>query len=192
MICAGTRVNFKILPANNPPFPRENKNKSQFPLKFSQFPQMRNPVPANLHSRATSKNNSRNVKIASPGMRLKNLCLIPVPVKFFSSLPLGQVLFLFYPHTLAFPRAFAGVSHRGNSFPQFQCLRHIKFLFFPNLPTVFHFRSRSLKKICEIGEICVKKSCVPARNTKTFVPFAVKNVPAKLPSRERQNNMKNL
>ena len=32
-------------------------------------------------------------------MRLKNLCLIPVPVKFFSSLLSGLIIFLFSPHT---------------------------------------------------------------------------------------------
>ena len=50
----------------------------------------------------------------------------PQTLSFFSSLPSGLILFLIYPHTLAFPLAFVGVSHRGNAFPQFQCLRHSK------------------------------------------------------------------
>ena len=62
--------------------------------------------------------------------------------------------------------AFVGVSHRGNAFPRFQCLRHkpSSYLFLLNL-RIFHFRSCSLKKICEICQKSVssvfKKSRAP-------------------------------
>ncbi len=122
---------------------------------------------------------------------MKKFPFPPQTLSFFSSLPSGLILFLIYPHTLAFPLAFVGVSHRGNTFPRFQCLRHnSKILLIPNKPTVFHsrvpakfpvfcraFSAWSLrekiikmerqdaappKKICAIREICVRnKTRVP-------------------------------
>ena len=59
-----------------------------------------------------------------PIVALDGKFAFPQTLSFFSSLPSGLILFLIYPHTLAFPRAFVGVIHRGNAFPQFQCLRH--------------------------------------------------------------------
>ena len=85
---------------------------------------------------------------------------IPFPWRsFFYSLPSGLVLFLFYPHTLAFPLAFVGVRHRGKAFPQFQCLRHKQSLQSEN--KIGYARHASSHKICAICGICVRKFPFP-------------------------------